>query len=102
MDVEQPLLFNQTKIFCKGEEIGYYNKSSFYKEILNFLELDKKSYYVICDFQTHQLSKNTKFIIDCLTCYDIDVLSNEIYKEYMPKPSICAFYSNSNYSLPAA
>ncbi len=61
---EQTLLFNQTKIFHKGEEIGYYNKSSFCNEIPDFL--NKKLYYVIGDFNTKYLDEKQHLPIACL------------------------------------
>ncbi len=92
---EHPLLFNQIKIFYGGKEIGYYNKSSFCNEIPDFLELDKKPYYVIGNFNT--IYKETSPLqIDCLTCYDIDVVT----KDQMPKKDICVFVSNTSASLP--
>lgn len=94
----QDLLFNQTKIFYKGEEIGYYNKSSFCDEYANFL--DEKPYYVIGNFNTIY-KEEPPLRIDCLTCYDIDVVSNECYRYYMDG-SIFAFSSNSSSSLPCA
>ena len=95
IEFEHPLLFNQIKIFYGGKEIGYYNKSSFCNEIPDFLELDKKPYYVIGNFNT--IYKETSPLqIDCLTCYDIDVVT----KDQMPKKDICVFVSNTSASLP--
>lgn len=95
IEFEHPLLFNQIKIFYGGKEIGYYNKSSFCSEIPDFLELDKKPYYVIGNFNT--IYKETSPLqIDCLTCYDIDVVT----KDQMPKRDICVFVSNTSASLP--
>lgn len=101
VSLEQPLLFNQTKIFYGGKEIGYYNKSSFCNEIPDFLKLDKKPYYVIGNFNTIY-KERCPLQIDCLTCYDIDVVSNGCYQRYMEGKSIFAFSSNSSCSLPCA
>ena len=97
----QVLLFNQTKIFYRENEIGYYNKSSFCNEYDKFY--DKNLYYVIGNFNTiYNRKEEHQLQIDCLTCYDIDVVSNECYRHYMDGKSIFAFSSNSSSSLPCA
>lgn len=96
MQPGQFLLFNQTKIFYKGEEIGYYNKSSFCNEISGFLTSDKNLYYVIGNFNTKYSEGKQHLPVTCLTCYDIDVVK----KDQMPKNNICVFASNTSASLP--
>lgn len=96
----QSLLFNQTKIFYREKEIGYYNKSSFCNEYDKFCI--EKPYYVIGNFNTiYNRKEEHPLQIDCLTCYDIDVVSNECYRDRMDdQKSIFAFSSNSSSSLP--
>lgn len=99
------LLFNQTMIFYTdkvgepGKYIGHYNKSSFCDEVSDFL--DKKLYYVIGDFETHYFVSKP-LPIHCLTCYDIDVISNTIYESCKNNKQIFAFASNTTTSLPCA
>ena len=95
--VGQSLLFNQTKIFYRGNEIGYYNKSSFCNEYDKFCT--KKPYCVIGNFNTIYWAE-PPLRMNCLTCYDIDAVSNECYRCYMEEKSIFAFSSNSSSSLP--
>lgn len=90
----QLLLFNQTKIFYEGNEIGYYNKSSFCNEVSDFL--NKNLYYVIGNFRTQYLEGKARPPIACLTCYDIDVIT----EGQMPRENICVFASNTSASLP--
>lgn len=95
----QEFLFNQTKIFYNGEEIGYYNKSSFCRE-LGLINITKQNmYYIISDFSTIYRQTLPPIPVFCLTCYDIDVIANECYREKMPKDKICIFASNTSGSL---
>ena len=103
----QSLFFNQTKIFSVTNEIGYYNKSSFFKEVEEPTQLgdpkekEKRPFYVIGDFQTqYDRPDGYGLPIACLTCYDIDVIANEEYQERMPRTCICVFLSNTSASLP--
>ena len=94
---EAMLLFNQTKIFYNGKEVGFYNKSSYYKESPN---LFNGEYYVIGDFTTnyYEEDEDVQQPFDCLTCYDIDVVG----KDNMPEGPNFIFSSNTSSSLPAA
>lgn len=81
------LLFNQTKIFFENNEIGYYNKSSYYMESLSdFKEEDKFKdigvpFYMIGNYDM-SLSPGVALPIPIinsfknLVCYDIDVRRN--------------------------
>jgi hypothetical protein len=95
------LLFNQTKILNqKGEEIGFYNKSSLCKESLSHFKVGsefKKSdfpFYVIGNFEVVNSSHNQ--LLDYITpliCYDVSVLLN------LPSTSprdFCLFAANTH------
>lgn len=116
------LLFNQTKVFFEGYEIGFYNKSSHYLESLaDFMDETEKTlktecpFYVIGNFCSHYsefltLSKSWEHETACkmwmdsitnLVCYDIDAIENEVpYKRKTKNPVL--FASNSHYCLMAS
>ncbi len=101
---ENVLLFNQTKIFSQGKEIGFYNKSSFCGESLtDFIFRDsfkaKVPFYVIGDFQIHWEVEHDSRLdqITNLICYDTDALLN-LPISYPPK-KLCLFMSNTYNTL---
>jgi hypothetical protein len=104
------LLFNQTKILFSGDEIGFFNKSSFSQESLpdfltwdgkNFVQKLKVPFYMIGDFQIHWLKEENPLFkeISHLICYDTEAMLN--FKT-LPSKKFCLFISNSYNTLPAS
>lgn len=119
-DVFSCLLFNQVKIFFEGEEIGFYNKSSFCAESLpdfigniskkevpvcnveGFCVQGKVPFYVIGDFNIHWIKDHNPVLDDItsLICYDTDAILN--LDKQPPQKQICLFTSNTYNTLLAS
>ena len=94
------ILFNQTKIFYDGKEIGHYNKSSFADDVKDL----HKYYYVIGDFKTYWEKDAPILPVRCLICYDaLMITQNELCTQYNDTSAthkITMFASNPYYTLP--
>lgn len=96
------LLFNQTKIFYEGKEIGFYNKSSFQKEsILDFNDGSKFKekgipFYMIGNFATIWLADHDPLLDDItnVVCYDVDAMLR--LSGPIPLNNFCFFASNTH------
>ena len=122
-EIASTLLFNQTKVFFDGYEIGFYNKSSYYLEaIAEFLDETRNSlktefpFYVIGNFNSHcseflTLSKSWEHALGCkmwmdniinFICYDIDAIENDVSYNKVKAKNLVLFASNSHYGLLAS
>ena len=91
------ILFNQTKIFYDGKEIGHYNKSSFADDVKDL----HKYYYVIGDFKTYWEKDAPILPVRCLICYDaLMITHNKKYSDASTPHKITMFASNPYYTLP--
>lgn len=96
------LLLNQTKIFYKGEEIGFYNKSSFRGESMSDFRIGSTfktkgiPFYVIGNFTTTWLSDHDTLLdnITNIICYDVDAMLGLSLP--IPQKNFCFFASNTH------